>query len=254
MANDGTGALLSVSLSLLLSQVRSSLFYLSTVCHTSQFFSCRPERRVRASDLLLLLNLLLNPPHCLRLLLDKQCVRPWRQAECEVRRPCRPSLPLCGWPTDLVAEQHLLCQPGLEACSAVTKTTVVNWLKWKWKSLCPKESDFEKEIFWPVLRNILHEGKRYLQGKPPLEKSKGSHTSPLRSAKPKTIAWRKYFPEELIFLADISIVKHSLAVICSLARNKALMSLEFLSLQYLSILSHRNCWIICKRGCWWEWW
>ena len=108
MENDGTGALLSASLSLLLSQVRSSLFYLSTLCHASQFFSCRPERRVRASDLLLLLNLLLNLPHCPCLLLDKQCVRHWRQAVCEVRRPCRPFLPLCGCPTDVVAEQHLL--------------------------------------------------------------------------------------------------------------------------------------------------
>ena len=74
---------------------------------------------------------------------------------------------------------------------------------------------------------MLHQGKRYLQGKPSFDKSKGSHTSPLRSAKPKTIAGRKYFPEELIFLADISTVKHSLAVICSLARNKALMSLKY---------------------------
>ena len=30
----------------------------------------------------------------------------------------------------------------------------------------------------------------------------------------------------MIFWSDISIVKHSLAVICSLARNKALMSLN----------------------------
>ena len=59
------------------------------------------------------------------------------------------------------------------------------WLKWTWKSFCPKESDFEKEIFRPVLCNMLHQGKRYLQGKPSFDKSKGSHTSPLRSAKSK---------------------------------------------------------------------
>jgi len=41
----------------------------------------------------------------------------------------------------------------------------------------------QKEVIWKY--NILHEGKRYLQGKPSLEKSKGSHTSLLRSAKSK---------------------------------------------------------------------
>ena len=52
------------------------------------------------------------------------------------------------------------------------------------------------------------------------------HTHPRSVVKIQTIARRKYLPKELIFLSDISMVKHSLAVICSLARNKALMSLN----------------------------